>query len=186
MGVLSRSDGGQGVELVVHACQPPGHVAYDLTLEQHVKVMRLATGTEVAHRSAKTAYLAPAALAEHALQALFEAIDHHTPAVRYGAQQVMELALNGRQVVEDICVVELDIVDHADGRAVVQKLAPLVEERRIVLVTFRDKNAAIVMKFGRDRAAGLRKITRYATNEVARLASRALLWHAFSVVYRFV
>ena len=107
--VLGRSDGGQGVELVVHACQAPGHVAYDLALEQHVKVMGLAPGAEIAHRSAKTAYVAPATLAEHALRAFFQAIDHHTPAVRYGAQQVMELALNGGQVVEDIRVVEFQI-----------------------------------------------------------------------------
>ena len=48
--VLRCGDGGQRIELVVHAGQAPAHMACALTPVQHIKVMRWAIGVEVAHR----------------------------------------------------------------------------------------------------------------------------------------
>jgi len=49
---------------------------------------------------------------------------------------VVELALDGGQVVEDVGVVELEVVEDGGARAVVHKLAALVEESGVVLVGF--------------------------------------------------
>jgi hypothetical protein len=56
------------------------------------------------------------------------------PAAGHGAHQVVELALDHREVVEDVRVVELQVVEHQGARAVVDELGALVEEGGVVLV----------------------------------------------------
>ncbi|MNC91112.1 hypothetical protein D3C83_73080 [compost metagenome] len=51
----------------------------------------------------------------------------------------MELALDGREVVEDVGVVELQVVQDRGARAVVDELAALVEEGGVVFVGFDDE-----------------------------------------------
>jgi hypothetical protein len=52
---------------------------------------------------------------------------------------VVELALDGGQVVKDVGVVELQVVQDGRARAVVDELAALVEEGGVVLVGFDDE-----------------------------------------------
>src|SRR6185503_901411 len=47
--------------------------------------------------------------------------------------------LDRSEVLEDIGVVELDVVDHSNIGQVMDELAALIEESRIVLVAFDDK-----------------------------------------------
>ena len=71
---------------------------------------------------------------EHALQRLVAGVDDQPAARRHGAHQVMELALDRREVVEDVGVVELEVVEDRGARPVVDELAALVEEGGVVLV----------------------------------------------------
>ena len=75
--MLSRCNGSQGVELVVHPGERPLHMACGLAVVQHFKIMRLTRGREVTHRRAEAAHLAPATLVQHTRQAFFQAIHHH-------------------------------------------------------------------------------------------------------------
>ena len=86
---------------------------------QHVEIAGLALGAEIADRGAKAGYLAPAPLAEHAGQAFLQPVDDHAARAGHGAHQVMELALDGGQIVEDVGVIELQVVEHGRARAVV-------------------------------------------------------------------
>jgi hypothetical protein len=57
----------------------------------------------------------------------------------------MELALDGRQVIEDVGVVELQIVQNGRARTVVDELAALVEKGRVVFVGFDDEERAVFL-----------------------------------------
>ena len=83
---------------------------------------------------AEALHLAPAAHREDALQRLVARVDDEPAAGRHGAHEVMELALDRRQVVEDVGVVELEVVEDRGARPVVDELAALVEEGGVVLV----------------------------------------------------
>src|SRR5690606_955449 len=67
---------------------------------------------------------------------------------RNGAHQVVELTLDGGQVLEDIRVVELQIVQDGRARAVVAELGPLVEEGAVVLVRLDDEERRIAQPRG--------------------------------------
>jgi hypothetical protein len=54
---------------------------------------------------------------------------------------VVELPLDGGQVVEDVGVVELQVVQDGRARAVVDELAALVEEGGVVFVGFDHERA---------------------------------------------
>src|SRR5262249_5264913 len=55
---------------------------------------------------------------------------------RQRAHEMMELRLDCREIRKDIGVVELQIVEYRGARRVVQELGALVEERRVVFVSF--------------------------------------------------
>ena len=56
---------------------------------------------------AKLAHVAPVTHIQHALQAVFIGIYYQTTARRHGAHKMVELPLDGRQVVKNIRVIEL-------------------------------------------------------------------------------
>ncbi|MPN44825.1 hypothetical protein SDC9_192392 [bioreactor metagenome] len=76
--MVGSSDGGQCIELVVHAGQAPAQLRHFFAAVQHGKVAGIAIGTEVADSRAEAPHFAPAALGQHAGQALLQAIAHHT------------------------------------------------------------------------------------------------------------
>ncbi len=80
---------------------------------------------------------------QHTLQAVLQPVDHHAAAAGHGAHQVVELPLDGVEVVEDVGVVELEVVQHRRARAVVHELAALVEEGGVVLVCFDHEGLAL-------------------------------------------
>jgi hypothetical protein len=50
---------------------------------------------------------------QHALQAVFGGVHDQPAGAGHGAHEVMELAFDGGEVVEDVRVVELEVVQHA-------------------------------------------------------------------------
>ena len=58
---------------------------------------------------------------------------------RQRAHEVVELALDRGEIVENVGVVELEIVEHQRARMVVNELGALVEQRGVVFVGFDDK-----------------------------------------------
>ena len=61
---------------------------------------------------------------------------HHRKAP---AHQMVELALDGGEVVKDISVVEFQVVQYRGAGAVVHELAAFVEEGGVVFVGFNDE-----------------------------------------------
>ena len=100
---------------------------------------------------------------QHAGQAFFQAVDHHPARAGHGAYQVVKLALNGGQVVKNVGVVEFQVVQDGGARAVVHKLAALVEKGGVVFVRFDDE---ILTSAQPGRQA---KVERHATDQKARL-----------------
>ena len=49
---------------------------------------------------------------------------------------MMELALNRGQIREYIRMIKLKVIEYRDMRAVMNELGPLIEEGRVVLVSF--------------------------------------------------
>ncbi len=86
----------------------------------------------------------------------------HQPLTRHGTHQMMELPLDGRQVREDIGVVELQVVEDRRTRAVVDELAALVEEGAVVLVGLDHEERRPA------QARGDAEILRHATDQEAR------------------
>ena len=56
------------------------------------------------------------------------------PATRDGAHQMMELALDLTEIVEDVGVVELQVVEDQGAWSIVDELGALIEEGGVVLV----------------------------------------------------
>ncbi len=81
----------------------------------------------------------PAAHRQHLGQRGILAVDDEPPAPRHDAHKVVELALDGLDVGEDIGVVVFEVVQHRHRWPVVHKLAALVEEGRVVLVGLDDE-----------------------------------------------
>ena len=158
----------QGVELVVHAAQRPAHARHLLAVLAHGEIVGFADGAVVAAGGTKAALRTPAALVQHACQALLQAVEDHAPAGRYGAQQVVELAFDVGQAGEDVGVVVLQVVQHRRARAVVHELAALVEEGGVVLVGFDDKARALA------QAGGNAEIQRHAADQKAGLQAGRL------------
>lgn len=107
--------------------------------------------------------LAPAAHCQGLLQVDVVFRQDDAALARHDAHQVVELFLNGFQVVKNIRVVKLKVVEDQRARAVVHKLGALVEERAVILVGFDHKERA-VSQTRRDV-----EITRYAADDEARL-----------------
>lgn len=152
--MLGCGNGGQRVELVVGAGQGPVHVSGQLALIQHIEVARFALRREVARVCAKAAHLAPAAHVQHARQAILEAIDNHAAAAMracawHRADQVMKLALDGRKIVKNVSVIELQVVQHGGAWPVMHELAALVKKGGVVFIGLDDEGPALAQA-GRD------------------------------------
>ncbi len=117
--------------------------------------------------AAEALHLAPAAHREDALQRLFARVDDDAAAARHGAHEVMELALDRREVVEDVGVVELEVVEDRRARSVVDELAALVEEGGVVLVGFDHERRAGIAEARRDA-----EVERHAADQKAGLEPR--------------
>ena len=115
---------------------------------------------------------------QHALQRLVAGVDDQPAARRHGAHQVMELALDRRQVVEDVGVVELEVVEDRGARPVVDELAALVEEGGVVLVGLDHERRGRVAEARRDA-----EVERHAADQEARaLAGRSRIQASIDVV----
>ncbi len=158
------------VHAVVHALQRPLHAAdHGLAVPDvegiQPRVRRGSLGGIAGAPVAGTELfdLAPAAALEHTRQALFQAIDQQPPLARHRAHQMMELGLDRGKIGEDVGVIELQIVQDRGARPVVDELAALVEEGRVVLVGLdheevrrRDaRGHAEVLRHAADQEAGL-------------------------------
>ena len=175
--MLGGCHGGERIHLVVHTAQAPLHLAGGRIFVEHFKVRRVTLGAHIVDGRAKTHDLAPAALVQHAGQALLDAIGHHPAAGGHGAYQVVELALNGSQVIKDVGVVELQVVQHGRAGAVMHKLAALVEKCGVVLVGLDHKHGArvaIAGPGGRTQACGDAKIQWHAADQKAWLQAGSL------------
>src|SRR6185369_543517 len=127
----------QRVELVVLAEERPLDAGDLEAAAQHVERVRLAARAQHSGRllpAAEALHLAPAAHREDALERLLARVDDDPAAAGNGANEVMELALDRGEVVEDVGVVELEVVEDRGARPVVDELAALVEEGGVVLV----------------------------------------------------
>src|SRR5690606_7365732 len=87
---------------------------------------------------------------------------------RNGAHQVVELTLDGGQVLEDVRVVELQIVQDGRARAVVDELGTLVEEGAVVLVRLDDEERRIA------QPGGNAEVLRNAANQETRRHTRII------------
>ncbi len=87
---------------------------------------------------------------------------------RNGAHQVVKLALDGRQVVKNVGVVELQVVEHGGARPVVDEFAAFVEEGGVVFVRFDDE------AFSQAQACGHAEVHRHATDQKTGLQSGRL------------
>ena len=76
----------------------------------------------------------PAAHRQRRCEVAVGGVPDDAAAAGHGAHQVVELALDGRDVRIDVGVVELEVVEDQGARAVVNELRALVEERGVVLV----------------------------------------------------
>ena len=137
--MLCCCDGCQCIELVVQALQRPPDLPGRAALLQHREILWRTAGREVADRGPKAANFAPTAHVQDTVQTFFQAI-HHDPAaaVRPGpghsANQVVKLAFDVSQVVEDVGVVKLQVIQHSGAGPVMHKLAALVKKSGVVLV----------------------------------------------------
>jgi hypothetical protein len=95
-------------------------------------------------------------------------VHQHHAVARDDPHQVRERFLDGRQVVENIGVVELEIVDDDEFGQVVEELAPLVEKGRVVLVALQNPVGPLLP------GAALRQVMGQAADQVRGLASRVL------------
>ena len=110
-------------------------------------------------------HLRPASHGEHPLH--LGAARDDAPARGNGADEVVELPFDGREVVEDVRVVVLEVVDDEGARAVVDELGALVEERGVVLVGLDDEVLA------RAQPARRAEVRRGAPDEPAGAPPRA-------------
>jgi hypothetical protein len=104
----------------------------------------------------------PAAHGQHLVHGRLAGGMHDQPAARHGAHQMMELALDHGQIIEDVGVIELQVVDDQGARAVVDELGALVEEGRVVLVRLDDEAVALA------EPRGHAEVLRHAADQEAR------------------
>ena len=105
--------------------------------------------------------LAPAAFLQRLFQGRFTVRKNQPPGGGHGTNQVMELGLDSGQVGEDIRVIEFQIIENDGARAVMNKLAALVEEGGVVFVRFHHKKRCLT------EAGRHPKIAGHTTNQVA-------------------
>ena len=61
---------------------------------------------------------------------------------------MVKLRLDGRKIMEDVCVIELDIIQDGNDRPVMHHLGALIEECCVVLVRLDDKVSSLSQSCG--------------------------------------
>jgi hypothetical protein len=172
--VLGRRNCRQCIELVVFAEQIPFNARDLQTAAQDVERMRFAACTQRPRlflASAESRHLAPAALGNDTLQRLVAGIDDQPTLGGNGSHQVVKLALDCRQVIKDVGVVELEVVQDRGARPVMNELAALVEEGGVVFIGFDHERrcAAAGQLHGRvAQSSRHAKVQRHAANQESR------------------
>jgi hypothetical protein len=152
-----RGHGRQGVLHVVRAGLAPAHLCHGAPRRVHpegraVRLQPVPPSNRRPRRWTASASSSPSPAprprpARHGM--------HDQPAAGHGAHQMVELALDHGQIIEDVGVIELQVVDDQGPRAVVDELAALVEKGRVVLVRLDDEIGAArrAARTGRSPAA---------------------------------
>src|SRR5471030_2827660 len=79
----------------------------------------------------------------HALQSRLVAVDDEPAYAGHGANQMVELGLDRAQIGEDVGVIVFEVVEDGGLGVVVDELAALVEEGRVVLVGLDDEEGRV-------------------------------------------
>ena len=108
----------------------------------------------------------PRAARQHAIEARRLGVHDEAPRPGHGADEVMELGLDGGHVREDVGVVVFEVVEDRGARPVVHELRALVEERRVVFVGLDHEERAV----GQPRRNA--EIERHAADQEARIRGR--------------
>ena len=161
-GVAGGGDGHQTVVDVVLADALPVHLPLLDAIQPHLEggavvgqLDRLPLGVVLTHQL----HLAPAAHLAHGGEVVIGLGEQHPAVARHGTHQVMELALDGGEIRENIRVVELQVVHHQGTRVVVNELGALVEEGAIILVRLDDEEG------GGAEASRNREVAGHTTDE---------------------
>ena len=148
--------------IVAAAHRPMNHLL--LAAGHHRKdtaILRVERKTPIAAVTLTEAlYRRPATLCQHPFQRRLVVGDHQVAVTRHGSNEMVKLALDSREISEDIRVIEFQIVENRDIRTVVNELRTLVEERGIVLVRFHDERRTGLAKTRRAS-----EIAQYAADE---------------------
>ena len=164
---------GQGRQGVGHVMLA-GHIPIDGTLQravkQHLKARAVITEQPGLPLTidARGLYRRPAAHFDYTLQCRLGGRVDNQPFTRDSAHQMVELPLNGRQVREDVSVIELEIVEDCRARTVVDKLRALVEKGAVIFIGFYHKERRITQT-GRHG-----KVLRHAADQETRGHARVL------------
>ena len=181
LGVEQKSggDGGHGgVTGIEETRQGPLHPAPLLTLpqerERRARGRFLEVGDDgvVAGAGAHADDRSPGDILHQTEDIGVIAIGDDRTVARDDADDVGERAQDVIEVAEDVGVVELAVIDREHVRQILDELATLVEEGRVVFVAFDDEGAAWLAGM-----RGIREIARDAADEPARLGAVGLEQH---------
>ena len=175
----SRGDGGhRGVTGVEEARQGPLHLAPLLPLPQkrergtRGRLLEVGDDRVVAGARADADHRGPGDVPHQPEDVGVVAVGDDRAVARDDADDMREGAQDVVEVAEDVGMVELAVIDGEHVRQVLDELAALVEEGRVVFVAFDDEGAARPARMGR-----IRQVARDAAHEPARLGAGGLEQH---------
>src|SRR5712691_5487720 len=116
--------------------------------------------------STPAACAAPTAARKDAVNRRVGAVDYQFTGPGYRSDEVVKLGLDRCKIGEDICMIELNVVQNGNPRPVMHHLGTLIEEGSIVFVGF-DHEMALFSQLRRDP-----KIERHTPDEKAGGQSR--------------
>ncbi len=156
---VGSRDGGQTVQSIVLAHEIPVQLTYRLLPVEHLQGSASEIAREPTVSDAKAIDAAPASELQNFAHSAIGAVRHDAAGSRHGPHQMVKLTLNRPKIRKYVCVVELDIVQDRRSRSVVHHLRPLVEKRRVVLVSLDDE------VLSRPQPCRHSKVRGYAANE---------------------
>ncbi len=166
-----RGDGGQRIHAVVVALQRPAHPALNLPVEHDVEavvIAKIGNGPACAVFRTEKLGFRPASACKYALQAVFPAVDQQAALTGNGAHEMVELRLDSGKIGKDVRVIELEIVQNGRTGTVMDELAALVEEGRVVFVGLDDE------EIGRRQPRRQPEVARHAAHQEARVIAGVL------------
>src|ERR1700686_1445638 len=174
-GVAGSRERRQRIVDVMRADQVPLQLTAVAALVQHLEAREVALRGRLRpplHAGAAAGreffHAAPATRGQYLRQMRIGTVADDAAAARHGAQQVLELPLDGRQIGVNVGVIVFEIVQHQGARPVVHEFRALVEERGIVLIGFDDEERLLA----EPRAKA--EILRQAADQKSRRQSRVL------------